>query len=1328
MLSFDLIDSVLEIGDSDVSNGLFEVRFDDFYKRQFGDSGSKLNSARLIYMFYGAILSLPLTPKMTEHGIDGLLISKKGESLDLIVSYATPDESLSLKLIRFDANVPPTKVPTEQCLIQDAQRLLSSVKERPINSDELKLALNEIHNVIFEYESDQLPVTLRPKIAKTPYNIKHSSTVSNTEVSGLKLLLQSQYAESASLFVKQLQSDVHDVVKYNSHAFTRLLVMHHQMLARSMQLSTKVNDMYLFMIGALEMNWARLYHLSVHTIFEPHKSIIRSLVINYNVPKKIWKPRPVSFIIQLLESPLQMSHKNYVDNMYHNMAKNVPNIESKAIVIGIEHKKLVDPSTIMDMATFEKLPFTFLLDLNPMENLVDLLLKPFDRTTLFRLDYCINKLNEIGKYGLHAYLYGQLMSYSKYETEKYLYQGSGVGEGITKFAFKIRGSENGVLVDIYQASSYIPRPTYDRLVPVRDLNVKRLLRISVHQAYNKVNADKFQVHMVRSDAEFLDQADIQGQEEVISDTTWWPIFNVDPNLIIAEIEAHGETFEELPDSDRLHVILDSIDRKMLRLQNSMSFLDIIHFMSGLFSDWNKIFYHGFLGILKNDGTPLFLSSLYTVTGDEEDHARQTLKEISGKYVRFDYFPNPLRRIANFVCITRTSENGNRFGISRLSTFEENKSAFESCLPHNMVRMKRKSLVTIPCIADEIPDHTNEALGDDEKLTSLSESDKLKSENPIRSLKTIKMKISPHLEIVDKVSKVIMTAQIFKDMVGALIRGDYKTFAVNTAFLASGPLLECLSMKMIAKGVSLGDSLLGRSLLISAPFMGRLPIMGFVGFDLYEQVKSYKNGNKGAMVNIVGDSAILTIDFATASVEGAEALGVVSGVADVAGPVGFAIGTAIFVGVDIYNSVKAVSSIDAMVQLTGWQKFTTGFFSFLHVSPTKTVQKELFEKNAADASIENAANFFKNHPSVKYYLFPSYQDNGEFVENNIIDLRTNVTRMAHSWPKDIANTKLICAGNNYSELRINNGTVSINAVSQDTLVKIYEKYLLLSKKLNAVVNIFSMQENISMLFGSGKAIHHRNSNNHDNHINILPNDPNRETFLVGGENQNVFRISGPHFHSTNAYSLTTMPTVTIMNYADNNFVNVIDLYEIILFIYDKFSGQITVRMKTRGSDMLMRVYAQRPDGAIMNLINITIDKALENENYKRIVVNMRRPMTITVAENATFLVPADYKLPNETYSVLHSGLVEPYTTVVSPRLLGKYDITVYDSTNLVLTNLMHVDDVKDLVFIILKDFFFSDELQTLRLKFFDQVVELDLFKEVRIGYRNFEDIFDDEKDT
>uniref|UniRef100_A0A915HFR2 Uncharacterized protein n=1 Tax=Romanomermis culicivorax TaxID=13658 RepID=A0A915HFR2_ROMCU len=1234
MDSYDLIDSVLEIGDNDLRNELFVTRFNEFYNRQFGKNGLSFNGAAFIYMLYSAVLSLPLTEKITKHGVDGLLVAKRGNKLKLIISYAAPDKGVSLKLVCFDSSLLANVPYVEQSLIVDARELLSAVKGRLIHPNEMKASLNEIHQVSFEYGMDQERTTVKPKITKVPNNI---DLVLNLDSRFAQLLLvqQSQYAETVSIIVKQLQSETYGVVKYNCHAFTKLLIAQYLIAAQNCRLSMKLRDMYLSLLGSLEMNWAGSNRLKIRPVLETSRTeTINGLMISHTSTEKRWKPESTPFVVQLLSSSVPPAHENYVENMYNKMVKKSPNTQSgRVLAIGIEYNKLLNAfSRTIDIASFQILPFTFMLDLNPMENLVDLLFKPYSQTTLPKIHYCIKNLNQMGQFGLQTYLYGQLLSYSKHDVEKFVFHRSTSQRAQTSFAFKVRGSEIGVQFDIFQTPSMPRLINEKKIVSPNKLDIKQMLHITVHHVYSKINDEQLaKVHLVRTNARLLDQADLQRQE-VIPEGNWWPIFSVEPQVVLADIETRAEAFEELPESDRLHVMLDSLNRNLLRYQNKISFQDITHFMSGLFSEWNKIFYHGFLGILKKDDSPTFLSPFQSSIGEQESFATGMLRDI----------------------------NGNRFGIARLSTYEQHKSTFENCMLQNNIRIKRKSLIQISCLDDELTKHNRRKDLDDEQLPHIFEPDDLLEEKTASYMGSIKIKLHPHLETMSKVSKVIMTAQIFKDMVGALIRGDYRTFAVNTAFLASGPLLECLSMKMVTKSASLGDNLLGRSLIISAPFLSRLPIMGFVGFDLYEQLESYKSGKEGAMVQIAADSAILTIDFATASVEGAEALGVLSGVADVTGPIGFAIGTAIFVGVDVYTSVKAVSNIDAMVHLTSWQKFTTGFLSFLHVSPTKTVQKELFEKNAADASIDNAASFFKSHPSVKYYLFPSYQENGEFVENNIIDLRTNATKMAHSWPKDIANTKLICAGNSelsvhktsrfllncsnsvgyesqsgdenalilmghgndtvktfsdkpttfligngnkyvvgssvddtlilygndttgyindQSELRINNGTVSVNVVSNDTVANIYERYVMLSEKLNAVISVYCTKKNVSMMFGHGMAIHHGHSNNDSNHINILPNDPNHETYLIGE--------------------------------------------------------------------------------------------------------------------------PASLKLPNETYTVIDSCLVEPFTTIVSQKILGNYDITVYNGTNLILTNLRYEIKEYDIIVLVFKDFFRFHELQTLRLLFFDQ---------------------------
>uniref|UniRef100_A0A915JUQ8 Uncharacterized protein n=1 Tax=Romanomermis culicivorax TaxID=13658 RepID=A0A915JUQ8_ROMCU len=123
--------------------------------------------------------------------------------------------------------------------------------------------------------------------------------------------------------------------------------------------------------------------------------------------------------------------------------------------------------------------------------------------------------------------------------------------------------------------------------------------------------------------------------------------------------------------------------------------------------------------------------------------------------------------------------------------------------------------------------------------------------------------------------------------------------------------------------------------------------------------------------------------------------------------------------------------------------------------------------------------------------------------------------------------------------------------------------------------------------------------------------------------------------------------------------------------------------------------------------------------------MRRPMTIMLTKKSTLLIPVDYNLKNATHVVIHNGLVEPYTTIVSEKQMGSYDILKQNGTNLILTNAYYADD-ENVVFIVFLDFSHFDELQTLRLKFDEQVIELaQIFDENKGEFPDFEDVFGDD---
>uniref|UniRef100_A0A915JPJ6 Uncharacterized protein n=1 Tax=Romanomermis culicivorax TaxID=13658 RepID=A0A915JPJ6_ROMCU len=123
--------------------------------------------------------------------------------------------------------------------------------------------------------------------------------------------------------------------------------------------------------------------------------------------------------------------------------------------------------------------------------------------------------------------------------------------------------------------------------------------------------------------------------------------------------------------------------------------------------------------------------------------------------------------------------------------------------------------------------------------------------------------------------------------------------------------------------------------------------------------------------------------------------------------------------------------------------------------------------------------------------------------------------------------------------------------------------------------------------------------------------------------------------------------------------------------------------------------------------------------------MRRPMTIMLTKKSALLIPVDYNLQNATHVIIHSGLVEPYTTIVSEKQMGSYDILKQNGTNLILTNAYYADEESDVVFMVFVDFPHFDELQTLRLKFDDQIIEFaQVFDENKGEFSDFEDVFDD----
>ncbi|WP_264723490.1 ankyrin repeat domain-containing protein [Wolbachia endosymbiont (group A) of Cheilosia soror] len=230
----------------------------------------------------------------------------------------------------------------------------------------------------------------------------------------------------------------------------------------------------------------------------------------------------------------------------------------------------------------------------------------------------------------------------------------------------------------------------------------------------------------------------------------------------------------------------------------------------------------------------------------------------------------------------------------------------------------------------------------------------------------------HLNRVGRISGWAMEGMMYKNLIGDILSGNLEGVAINLGFIGGSHLLGKVANTVAIKGeqfISEGKVFLGKSLKVASPFLARAT-SAFIAYDLANQVKAFKSGDKNAMAGIVGDSIALTVDAAAIGIEVAEVAGILSGVSSVTGPIGAGITALVFIGTDIYLSVKAVEQEDKIIHLTGWEKFKEGWRAFLHIKPEEYIEKLIKEKQANSHLVENAVGFLKQHTGIRRYVFPT----------------------------------------------------------------------------------------------------------------------------------------------------------------------------------------------------------------------------------------------------------------------------------------------------------------------------------------------------------------------
>ncbi|MGL9717768.1 MAG: hypothetical protein ACR5K9_03610, partial [Wolbachia sp.] len=285
--------------------------------------------------------------------------------------------------------------------------------------------------------------------------------------------------------------------------------------------------------------------------------------------------------------------------------------------------------------------------------------------------------------------------------------------------------------------------------------------------------------------------------------------------------------------------------------------------------------------------------------------------------------------------------------------------------------------------------------------------------------TSKINSSPamnHLNKIGKISGWAMHGMMYKNLIGDILSGNAEGVVINLGFIAGSNALGELANAMAMRGervISDGKVFLGRSLKAASPFLARATT-GFIIYDLINQVKACKSGNKDAMVGIVGDSVVIAIDVAEIGIEVAEVVGILSGVSSITGPIGAAVGAIVFIGTDIYLAVKTVEREDQIIHLTGWEKFKEGWRAFLHAPPEKYIEELMKEKLANNHLVDNAVNFLKQHTSISRYVFPTGrlaegQQQIEIDSDNVVllDKKRSDIKWSRARPDNLGDGKLFC---------------------------------------------------------------------------------------------------------------------------------------------------------------------------------------------------------------------------------------------------------------------------------------------------------------------------------
>ncbi|XP_014289594.1 uncharacterized protein [Halyomorpha halys] len=300
----------------------------------------------------------------------------------------------------------------------------------------------------------------------------------------------------------------------------------------------------------------------------------------------------------------------------------------------------------------------------------------------------------------------------------------------------------------------------------------------------------------------------------------------------------------------------------------------------------------------------------------------------------------------------------------------------------------------------------------------------------------RQKVLSHFSKVHTVASALNYGFFANNLLEDILDGNIKGVAMDIGFMGGSLVLSKLASFSLTKGVRFAEAgklMLGNSLKFASPFIGRL-LSPLIAYDLYNQIQALQAGDKDAIVGIIGDSILLTVEAVEIGVSLAEIAGIISGVSAVTGPIGLTIGVIVMVGTEIYFAFRKEDKIDEILHLTASERWNFRVSSVVHnkllqgvvvsfglidlIYPLKGDEDFLrlaHIKEANNQLSKKAIELIRKSQYIKRIVIPSAKSKGDKVEialDNTFYRKTKKELRGLKWhrarPDNPEGGKIFCA--------------------------------------------------------------------------------------------------------------------------------------------------------------------------------------------------------------------------------------------------------------------------------------------------------------------------------